>query len=195
MKEDKPRVDLRVIRTRRLIKDAVIDLLHEVDINKLTVNRIAQRAQINRVTFYLHYKDIPDMLEKMVEEMIDEIDRIRVKQAGENTIEKPEWETLVNLLEHIAENAKFFKVVLITVQTPIFHERFIEIISELVKDSTEIDSLLNKADIQKDIATWYVTSAISGTIISWMQNDMPYSPKYLAKQISLLFAIMKWNTD
>ena len=70
----KKRVDPRVLRTRQLIKDALIDLLQELELNKITVNRIAERATINRVTFYLHYHDIQDMLEKMAQEMAEDIE-------------------------------------------------------------------------------------------------------------------------
>ncbi len=57
------RIDPRVLRTRLLIRNAFIELLHELELEKITVNRIAERATINRVTFYLHYQDIPDMVE------------------------------------------------------------------------------------------------------------------------------------
>ena len=71
-----PRKDPRVLRTRQLIRDAFIDLLQEIDLEKITVNRIAERATINRVTFYLHYRDIPDMLERMADDMENEIHAI-----------------------------------------------------------------------------------------------------------------------
>lgn len=45
------RTDPRVLRTRQLLRDAVIELLEEMDIEKISVNRIAERAKINRVTF------------------------------------------------------------------------------------------------------------------------------------------------
>ena len=75
----KPRVDPRILRTRQLIKDALIDLLQEMEISKITVNRIAERATINRVTFYLHYNDIQDMLEKMAQEMAEDIETIMMR--------------------------------------------------------------------------------------------------------------------
>ncbi len=70
------RTDPRILRTRQLLKDAFVELLQEMDIEKISVNRIAERATINRVTFYLHYRDIPDMMEKMADEMIEDINRI-----------------------------------------------------------------------------------------------------------------------
>ncbi|HBI02620.1 MAG TPA: hypothetical protein DDY49_01140 [Paenibacillaceae bacterium] len=40
------------------------------------MNRLTKQATINRVTFYLHYRDIPDMLEKMADEMIEDISTV-----------------------------------------------------------------------------------------------------------------------
>ena len=79
------RIDPRVLRTRQLIRDAFIELLQELELEKITVNRIAERATINRVTFYLHYRDIPDMIDKLAEEMINEIHAI-LKDSSE-----PAW--------------------------------------------------------------------------------------------------------
>lgn len=74
--EKKSAVDPRILRTRQLIRGAFVELLQEMDIEKLSVNKIAERATINRVTFYLHYRDITDMMEKMADEMIEHIERI-----------------------------------------------------------------------------------------------------------------------
>jgi AcrR family transcriptional regulator len=74
--------DPRVLRTRQLIRGAFVDLLEEVDLEKITVNRITERATINRVTFYLHYRDIPDMLDKMADDIISEM------QAVLSTVQK-----------------------------------------------------------------------------------------------------------
>ncbi|MGO4494932.1 TetR/AcrR family transcriptional regulator C-terminal domain-containing protein [Paenibacillus sp. 2RAB27] len=185
-----PRVDPRVLRTRQLLKDAFVELLQEMDIEKISVNRIAERATINRVTFYLHYRDIPDMLEKMADEMIEDINRI-LNNASANQIAKEEedWPMLVNLLEHFAEHAKFYKVVLASRRTPIFTDRMLRLLTELVTSRIERmgdESVLATAGIQKDIAIWYGSSALIGTIVAWLRQDMPYTPVYLAKQFILM---------
>ncbi|MGG2025694.1 TetR-like C-terminal domain-containing protein [Gottfriedia sp. S16(2024)] len=187
--KDKTKMDPRIIRTRQLIKDAFIDLLQEMDLNKITVNRISERATVNRVTFYLHYRDIQDMMEKMALEMGDKLGQIMRDSPNYNSIEETDSVKLLNLLEHIAENAKFYKVVLASTKTPIFTEQLLKIITETITKRREIDSLHIKTDIQKDIIIWYGSSALIGTIVSWLRNDMPYTPQYLAKQLSLLFRI------
>jgi AcrR family transcriptional regulator len=185
MEHTKPRTDPRILRTRQLIRDAFVELLQEMDIEKITVNRLAERATINRVTFYLHYRDIPDMLEKMADDMIEDIKRIMNNDAVNPNSE----EALVNLLEHIAEHAKFYKVVLASRRTPIFTERLLKLLTGMITEKVESmgsESRITTAGIQKDIVIWYGSSALIGTIISWLRNDMPYTPAFLTKQFSML---------
>ncbi|MFP5106329.1 TetR-like C-terminal domain-containing protein [Neobacillus sp. C211] len=189
-----PRVDPRILRTRQLIKDAFIDLLQEMEINKITVNRIAERATINRVTFYLHYHDIQDLMEKMAQEMAEDIECIMLSTTTNmKSAEEIDSLKLVNLLEHIAENAKFYKVVLSSTRTPIFTERLLKILTKSITERTEIDSLLATTDIQRDIAIWHGSSALIGTIVAWLRKDMPYTPQFLAKQMYMLFHLSKEN--
>lgn len=190
MDDTTPRTDPRVLRTRRLLRDAFVELLHEMDIEKISVNRIAERATINRVTFYLHYRDIPDMLDKMAEDMIEDINWIiNNTPADQNSTEDIDWSMMVNLLEHIAEHAKFYKVVLASKRTPIFTNRLLKMLTESITARLErmgSDSFVLTEGIPTDIAIWFVSSALIGTIVSWLRNDMPYTPLFLAKQFSLL---------
>ncbi|WP_138493628.1 TetR/AcrR family transcriptional regulator [Paenibacillus pinistramenti] len=186
----KSQTDPRVIRTRQLIKTAFVDLVQEMDIEKMSISRIAERATINRVTFYLHYRDIPDMLEKMAEEMIEELqEAIKIPREQANAAIDPEWKMLVKLLEHIAQHAKFYKVILGSRRTPIFTERLLRLLTDMITQRIESqgsDSYGARAGIQKDIAIWHGSSALIGTIVSWLRNDMPYTPVFLAKQFALL---------
>lgn len=186
MDQKKPRLDPRILRTRQLLKEAFVDLLQEMDIEKITVNRIAERSTINRVTFYLHYRDIPDMMEKMAEEMIEDIQNALNRKQPIPTPEDGKGSSvLVSLLELFADNAHFYKVVLGLRRTPVFTERLLKMLSETVILEVEKKSKL-KVGIEKDIASWYGSAALIGTIVAWLRNDLPYTPQYLAEQFSLL---------
>ncbi|CAM3403099.1 TetR/AcrR family transcriptional regulator [Paenibacillus lupini] len=184
------RTDPRILRTRQLLRDAFIELLEEMEIEKISVNRLAERATINRVTFYLHYKDIPDMLDKMADDMIDDIHRV----LDQSTVKSDSPELinstlLVNLLEHIAEHSKFYKVILASHRTTIFTDRLLRLLTKLISDGIEKrgnSSFVTKNNIQKDIAVWYSSAALIGTIVSWLRVDMPYTPMFLAKQFLML---------
>ena len=54
------------VRSRRLIHEAFAELLQEKPLDKITVTDIVKRADINRVTFYAHYQDVPDLVHQFV---------------------------------------------------------------------------------------------------------------------------------
>lgn len=60
--------DLRVTKTRRLIKATFLELVQAKPVQKITVTELAKRAEISKGTFYLHYLDIYDLYNQMVEE-------------------------------------------------------------------------------------------------------------------------------
>jgi AcrR family transcriptional regulator len=66
--------DLRVRRTRKLISDALIDLTKEKGFAAVTVRDIAERAGINRATFYRHYQDKFDLLDRYAEAVYELLD-------------------------------------------------------------------------------------------------------------------------
>jgi AcrR family transcriptional regulator len=66
------RVDPRVLRTRQLLQRAFSDLLNEKSFEAITVQEIADRATVNRVTFYAHFQDKYALLEDTIRGMIRE---------------------------------------------------------------------------------------------------------------------------
>ena len=65
--------DLRVTKTRRLIKAAFLELVQTKPGQKITVTELAKRAEISKGTFYLHYLDIYNLYNQMVEEAVAKI--------------------------------------------------------------------------------------------------------------------------
>lgn len=57
------RIDSRPIKTKKNIKQALLILLQEKDISSITISELAQTAGVSRKTFYLHYKDISEILD------------------------------------------------------------------------------------------------------------------------------------
>lgn len=70
------KIDPRVKRTHRLILTAFRDLMEEKDFNKVTVQDITARAEINRATFYAHFPDKYALLEASIHEIFfEELDK------------------------------------------------------------------------------------------------------------------------
>jgi len=58
-------MDIRVKKTKRAIQKTFIDLLREKPIEKITVKEIAERAEINKTTFYSHYETLDALTAEM----------------------------------------------------------------------------------------------------------------------------------
>lgn len=69
------KVDRRVIKTRRQLKKGLAALMKEKSVNQITVKELVEEVDINRSTFYLHFKDIQDLLREIEESMEAQIKR------------------------------------------------------------------------------------------------------------------------
>ena len=67
-------MDRRVRKTRAQLRQGLAELLKEKSIKEITVKELVEKVDINRSTFYLHYTDIYDMMEKIENELTGEIE-------------------------------------------------------------------------------------------------------------------------
>src|SRR5690625_1827057 len=67
------KVDPRVTRTRKLLIEGLKSLIIKEGYRQITVRKIVQQAEVNRSTFYLHFQDKQDILDKMEEDMLYEL--------------------------------------------------------------------------------------------------------------------------
>lgn len=72
--------DKRILKTKKLIRDTFFKLLEEKDFEKITIAEIADRAIISKGTFYYHYEDKYDFVQKLVDDIIREYKRFMAKR-------------------------------------------------------------------------------------------------------------------
>lgn len=76
------------LRSKALIRKALLDLLEEKSFDKITITDVAKRADVNRGTFYLHYKDVSEVLKHIalsfVDELFDKIEELDIERVIEN---------------------------------------------------------------------------------------------------------------
>lgn len=98
------KTDARVRYTRMIIKSSFQELLREKPVGKITVKEVCEKAEINRATFYKHYLDCYDLLDKIMEEALERFDAML---AGME--DKGLQPTLTAILCVLQENAALFK--------------------------------------------------------------------------------------
>ena len=76
---DKTKKDRRFKRTQQQLLCALKELIATKSVNNISVRELAELADVNRATFYLHYRDPYDMLEQIGNEFIDNMKSILIK--------------------------------------------------------------------------------------------------------------------
>jgi AcrR family transcriptional regulator len=181
----KDKTDLRIRRTKKLLLDSLISLIIEKGFDAITVKDIAQRAMVNRTTFYHHYEDKMDLLERGMDEIFDNLRQLAEKpqENGKKILEDQPPQALIVVFEHIAANEIFYKAMLGKNGVSVFMERLQKYNTDIIRQ--RIEYLVSKSKgnplVPLDIAINHAASSYFGIIVWWLQNKMPLSPYEMAR--------------
>ena len=93
------KTDARVRYTVHMIQNVFLELLKEKPVAKITVKEICGHAEINRSTFYKHYQDVYDLMEKLENEAVEAFEKLLDSYVQNETVP-----ALVTLLTSLREN-------------------------------------------------------------------------------------------
>lgn len=65
--------DRRIRKTEQALQYAFIHLVLEKDFSQITVKELCERADINKSTFYLHYRDLYDLASRIKQQLLDDV--------------------------------------------------------------------------------------------------------------------------
>ena len=77
-------VDRRVRKTKKQLRECLTRLLKEKKVQDITVRELTDMADLNRGTFYLHYRDVFDLLEKTENELLDEFNSLMYRHNAQD---------------------------------------------------------------------------------------------------------------
>lgn len=177
--------DRRIIRTKRMIRDALSELIEEKGFDGITVTDLTRKADINRGTFYLHYRDKYDLLEQSENEIIKEFQEIAkdfnpIDIINFNIQNEP-LPFAVEMFEYLEENSSFMKAILGSKGDPTFQIKFKNFMKtnlfeeKIVKQLKKINML-----VPEEYLIAYIISAHLGVIQQWLENGMVQSPREMA---------------
>lgn len=186
------KIDPRTKRSTSYLRNALIQLLEEKDLNSITVQDITDKAELTRGTFYLHYQDKQHFILKSIDEMLNEfIEQVKPTEE-DNKIQILDEDNpplaFLRIFEFISENHDFFRVMLGDRGLPEFRSRMLKIVQEKVYGEllSSITQSQEELPIPKDIFISYITSAHLGVVCDWLEKGMIYSPIFMATQLTKL---------
>ncbi|MFB9330247.1 TetR/AcrR family transcriptional regulator C-terminal domain-containing protein [Paenibacillus aurantiacus] len=188
------RIDRRKERTKQLLHVALLELIEERGLEGITVSDLTQRAEINRGTFYLHYKDVPDMLDQSKMAFLQGFKTLLAKLDVASVVEKAiSDETdpgMVEIFAFIAENADMFRLLLGPGGDSFFGDQVIELLKEYLYDKLPFWQLEQaRLQIPSDFLIAYVSAANLGFLHHWLESGMQQSPEEFARMVVRLVRV------
>lgn len=167
--------------TKNLIRDKFIDMLNELPLDKITVKELAKRCEINRNTFYYHYKDIYEIL--------SEIFQKELKKVIAEYNDTLSWEESFLLATEFAlENKKAIYHVYNSIRREELEDYIYNVAGNIMiryveKKSEDINALEGDKNL---IATFY-QSALTEMVLRWIDAGMEADTELIIRRIGQLF--------
>lgn len=171
--------DRRIRKTRSALKKSLTTLLQQKSVKDISVKELTELADVNRGTFYLHYKDVFDLLEQSELDLLDEFESMFDGISGEEFLNKP-CELFERIYSMCKDNADFVRVLL----SENGDIKFLNSMNAFLKERclTDWSDLLKRIGIKAFDA--YFTFLIGGCVSLlqyWFSTGMEQTPAELAK--------------
>ena len=166
--------------TKRALEASLKNLLLKKPLNKITINDIAKDCEINRMTFYYHFKDIYDLVEWSC------IEDARKALEGKKTYDT--WQQgFLQIFEAVLENKPFIMNVYHSVsreQVEIYlYKLTYDLLIGVIDEKSQGKSI--REEDKKFIADFY-KYAFVGLMLDWIRSDMKDNPKTIVDRLALL---------
>lgn len=196
MSENTKKTDPRKVRTQALLREALIALMQEKPLEKISVKNLIERAQITRSTFYLHYLDKDDFIDKTITQVLAEYEK-RVQYFDELPYSEAILKRGKVFFEYMSENADFYRAMLGSNGVPAFRIRLQQIgLNYFYK--RYLPPMQNSANFEYNhhldfaVLANYIVSAKIGCVDYWLNSGMKLSPDFLAQRTSdFVYTLLK----
>lgn len=181
------RMDPRVIRTQRLLKNALFDLLEEREYEQVTVQDIADQATVKRATFYLHYSDKQDLVQQCIAELLNELSESILNQQDDLPFDFHSGKAhpiFIRMFQHVSAHFCQYQALLVNNRIPAFSAGLLDVLHHFISEGinrTEPDD--SNLSARRDVVIKYVESAFLEIIIWWVENQMPYPEEEMAEML------------
>ncbi|MFB9328671.1 TetR/AcrR family transcriptional regulator [Paenibacillus aurantiacus] len=182
-------LDRRIVRTRSMICEAFLSILHRKVYDEISVVDIAEQANINRSTFYAHFIDKEDLLDKMVADKMELLSALihnPSDAAGLTPAFNAPDPIFLTLFEHVFEYDHFYRVMLLGTTAGNFRAALNGIVRESFFIRISKLGMDQRLQVPLDVLLDYISLSTCGIIERWLEGNKVYSPHHMALQLTRL---------
>ena len=165
-----PSTDRRIRRTRKLLGDALVELMLEMAYDKITIQDIIDRANVGRSTFYAHYRNKEDLLVSDFEHVLGLLSGHLDHEGGAVSV--------VGLFRHVQDHHYLYRALARGRGIEMLFEKGQFYLSERIEEHLSIQA---SREHPPSVPLPLLANFLAGTILMlvkwWLDNNMPYSPE------------------
>ncbi|MDR3573521.1 MAG: TetR/AcrR family transcriptional regulator [Anaerolineaceae bacterium] len=175
-------MDRRIQKTKDAILEAFIELMAEKDFEQLTINEIAERANVNRGTVYLHYADKYDLLDQCIETHVNQLVQSCSPEA--NSADFSSKTSVLRNFEYLEQHAFFYSTMLTNKGIPAFRNQLLTMALQSFRGAIDMSGI--NQNMNKEVLVQFMASAVVGVLEWWIMHSMPYPAKDMVEQFWIL---------
>lgn len=175
------RLDRRVLRTRKLLREAMMALIMEDGYDAISIQDITDKANLGRATFYLHFKDKDELLAEVMQEFLTEFVG-QVPQFTQTQWRLEDTKAIIKLFDFASEHYDLYRILIIGSGGITASRQLQSMIANNIKDciQKEIDELGAQPVIPTDFIANHFAGSLLATIYWWLDQDLPYTVEEMA---------------
>lgn len=187
---EKKKEDRRTSYTKKMIREALYELMQTKPINKITVKEICETADVNRSTFYSYYLDIYDLHQKILKEFFSKqrevINHTTAFLAEKKDITSLEisdfYEIAFFYVSVVQQNREMYKFIFNQNSTSSsaisFNNLFFRTIDETLPDS--IHDIFRRSFV-------FVSGGTTNLLTEWLKNNCAESAESIARSLAYYY--------
>ena len=179
--ESKNKQDRRTLKTRKALRDGLAELLTEKELRKITVQEIADKADVNRVTFYKHYLDVYDLYDKVEAELLVEMGLL-ILRLTDSSADK----VFSELISYISENRSMFRMIFCPNASGALRDKFSRLIEGLFLQIQAEKQHSHISDNALEYRNCYRAQGCIAVISKWVLGNFAESSDFIVRIISEL---------
>ena len=164
------RIDRRVARTRRLLRDALLALVQENGWDAITVQDVCDRADVGRSTFYIHFGDKEDLLLSGFEDLRG---ALRAQVRAQPPDRRRPLAFSLAMIEHARDSRQLFRALIGKNSGRAAEKHFLRLVMELIREDL---GLTGAGEGQKEAAVRYLAGGFLELVRWWLDSRNPLPP-------------------
>lgn len=181
--EAKP--DRRILKTKRAIYEALVELMQKKKLNSITVTELAAAANINRKTFYTYYSTVNDVLDEVINELISSLKDLMYTMSEDYNMLSPQ--TLFAFLNTIMSDVDIVRALFTSDNGNMLFNKLQKALQEtLLKELIDNDIKMNIPPEQSPLISSFVAGGMIYVYYEWITNPNGTSLDEMARTLTTL---------